>query len=457
MSENFVTLYNYAEIEMRYALFIILLTLGFGANALDFEGLTAKAVEVTAPANSGLDGIYVVPDSRGATMVYTASSATSDVRWARYSRMGAAYAQDLAPQRDGVRITMACDAEDMGYVIEENGRSRYYWIISYADHYLDLQSIGFAAEQDCDRAHLTFGGKAAELEAYSPTGRRIGVSRELEVQYNTLAFDDQTFSYHSTTATATLGGIDASFSVAGPLCDTRFTLSGDRFLEAWGAGQSVESELYKAVGVEARTRATQTERDADNEQRVDAELGGSAPADITFEAAVTDGAIFTEWQISRSADFNDVYNSFSELEFTYSFTEQGTTYVRFTANNAAGTCPYEGDTYKVFIGESKLDIPNAFSPGASPGVNDLWKVSYKSIVTYKCTIFNRWGKKLFESDDPSVGWDGMTGSKIVPPGVYFYVIKAVGADGVKYDRAGDINVIGFNEGNVSSSNTETDY
>ena len=200
-------------------------------------------------------------------------------------------------------------------------------------------------------------------------------------------------------------------------------------MKAWGQEQSIESATFDTQSVEASTRATQTQREADNEQRVESDgLGGSAPADITFEAAVTDAAIFNEWQISRSPDFADVLNSYNDLEFSYTFTEQGTTYVRFTANNAAGTCPYESETYKVFIGESKLDIPNAFSPDSSPGVNDEWKVSYKSIVIYKCTIFNRWGKKLFESENPAQGWDGKVGGKVVPPGVYFYVIKAVGAE-----------------------------
>lgn len=267
-----------------------------------------------------------------------------------------------------------------------------------------------------------------------------------------MTFDDEDFAYHTVTQTASYEGIEHSFSVTAPLCDTSFRLSGDRFLKAWGMEQTVESPSYSTLNVEATTRATQEARENDNEQRVETEgLGGSAPADITFEAAVTDAAIFTEWQISRTPDFSDVYNSFSELTFTYSFTEQGTTYVRFTADNASGTCPWQSDTYQIFIGESKLDIPNAFSPGTSPGVNDLWKVSYKSLVSYSCAIFNRWGKKLFESDNPAQGWDGTVGGKTVPPGVYFYVIKAVGADGIKYDRAGDINIIGYKDNRTTTS------
>ncbi len=50
----------------------------------------------------------------------------------------------------------------------------------------------------------------------------------------------------------------------------------------------------------------------------------------------------------------------------------------------------------------------------------------------------------------------MIGGKPVPAGVYFYVIKAVGADGVKYNKAGDINVIGFKDNTTNSNNTDTE-
>lgn len=441
---------------MKY-LFLPVILMSFTASALDFDGAALKPVEVKAEASSGLDAIYVIAEPRGVSMVYTAASATSPVRWLRYSRMGASYAEEVTPQREGARLTLPCATEDMGYVIEEGGRSRYYWVINYAGHRLDLKSISFAAEQDCDRTHFDFTGSAGELEAYSPLGRRIIVSRDLEISYTSLAFNDESFAYSPVQLSDVLGSVSSTFSVGAPLANTSFTLSGDRFLKAWGQTQTIESDTYATRRVEAQTRATQEQRDADNEQRVEGgELGGSAPCDITFEAAVSDAAVFNEWQISRSPDFSEIINSYNDQVFSYTFTEQGKTYVRFISDNADGTCPFESQTYEIFIGESKFDIPNAFSPGTSPGVNDEWKVSYKSIVSYKCTIFNRWGKKLFESDDPSVGWDGKTGGKVVPPGVYFYVIKAVGADGVKYDKAGDINIIGFKNNSNNSSNQETE-
>ena len=43
--------------------------------------------------------------------------------------------------------------------------------------------------------------------------------------------------------------------------------------------------------------------------------------------------------------------------------------------------------------------------------------------------------------DPSQGWDGRYGGKLVKSGVFFYVIQAEGADGKKYKLSGDINVL----------------
>lgn len=132
-----------------------------------------------------------------------------------------------------------------------------------------------------------------------------------------------------------------------------------------------------------------------------------------------------------------------ELETTYTFRELGTFYVRFVCADASGECEYYSDTYTVSIGNSSLQCPNAFSPGASEGVNDEWKVSYRSIVSYECHIFNRNGVKMTSMTDPSQGWDGKYNGKLVPAGVYYYVIKATGADGKKYNLSGDINIVNY--------------
>ena len=50
-------------------------------------------------------------------------------------------------------------------------------------------------------------------------------------------------------------------------------------------------------------------------------------------------------------------------------------------------------------------------------------------------IYNRWGQKVFESQEPAARWDGKVDDKIAPSDVYVYQIKWRRGDGslVKFD------------------------
>lgn len=409
--------------------------------AVNFTGAAADAVIITPAASTGLEAVYVLPSTDGVIMEFAGASASA--RWSVFSNMGGAYAQEA-----GIGTSLPCRSGDMGYIVEDNGRQTCFWVVDYSAHELNLEAIAFnAVDSDCNRAVFDFTGNADEIAYFTINGRRTVLPRDIELTWQTLEFDENSFSFTNSQGSEKLPSVQRTAGAPAAFCNTSYVLSGDRFLNAWGRPQSIESETLTAYAVDARTRATQTERETDNEIKDDSEgLGGSAPCEIKFEAAVTDAAVYTQWEISRSQEFDILENSFNELEFSYTFNEQGTYYVRFTANNADATCPYESEVYEVSIGESRLDIPNAFSPDASPGTNDEWKVSYKSLIDYECHIFNRWGKELFSSTDPSQGWDGKHGGKYVPAGVYFYVIKATGSDGKKYNKSGDINIINYKIG-----------
>ena len=74
-------------------------------------------------------------------------------------------------------------------------------------------------------------------------------------------------------------------------------------------------------------------------------------------------------------------------------------------------------------------------------------------------IFNRWGNKIIELNDASQGWDGTYRGKLVPAGVYYYVIKARGSDGKVYNIDGDINIIRYRQsshGNDEPGSTVVD-
>ncbi len=417
------------------------------AVALDFEGTTSSPIEISCEQSTGLSSVYVLDGTTGIRI----SSPDANARWSRFSKLGAAFAEPIAPQVSNGVSWIVPTNEDMGYILESNGQSNYFWVINYHNHEFKDGTITIASEQDCDRLHLDFTGNAPEIDYYTINGRKVALSRDIKVSYSTLVFDENSSGYVQTNTIENLVSLGSSFTINQPLCNTTVNISGDRFLSAWGREIEIESPQIEATAVSATVFATQEQREIDNEQKDNTDgLGGSAPCNIKFEAYVTDAAIYSEWQFSRSPEFDNIELSFSDLVVEHTFREQGTTYVRFVANNATGTCEYVSDTFEIFIGESKLDIPNAFSPESSPGINDEWRVSYKSLISYECHVFNKWGKCLFSSTDPAQGWDGKSGGKYVGAGTYYYVIVAEGADGVKYKKSGDINIINFKEGSGSS-------
>lgn len=408
-----------------------------------------KPVECEAPSSSGLRAVYVVNGVSGVNIVYTPSNSANQVTWSRFSALGGGYAEPVTAgvTTEGSSSVLTAVEADMGYIVEEGSERTCFWVVDYALHPLDMHSLIEAAEEpDCSMTALILEGSAPRLTYHDINGRQLTLSREMNLSYTTLEYNEETHVFTPVETSETLDDAEHTIHTPAPLCSTRFTLEGDRFLKVWGRTQSVTSPEVAAYAVDQRSWATRQGEKAENEISGGddvTQLGGSAPAVVDFGAAVTEAAIFTEWQMSRSADFDEITYRESQPEFTYTFDELGTTYVRFVCDNAAGKCQSVGQTYEVSIGESQLLCPNAFSPGVSEGVNDEWRVSYKSIIEFDCHIFNRWGQKMATLTDPSQGWDGRHGGKIVPAGVYYYVIKARGADGKKYNLSGDINIVGY--------------
>lgn len=426
------------------SLIISLLTIiSVTASSLSFIG-NNKSVLTDKPASStGLDEIYILYNLNDVSAQYKASS-SAEVKWYRFSNLGGGYAEELSgiTKQNNV-YTLHKLESDMGYIVQEGTTRHYFWIVDYSKHYFDIDRLDFAPEQECDIVALNPIGQGAPIKYYTINGQSKELSRDIKLTYNTLEYNAETSSYNETVITETFSALSETIRAKAPLCNTEFSLSGDRFLKSWDEVISITSDSYTTIAVEAETSATQTIRENDNEKKEETALGGSAPVEIEFNAVCTDAVIFTEWQFATDAEFENITYRMNETHFTYTFREQGTIYVRFVASNNEGTCNYYSQTYEVFIGESSLECPNAFSPEGSEGINDEWKVSYKSIISFECHIFNRWGIKVAELNDPSQGWDGKHNGKYVPSGVYYYVIKAEGADGRKYNLNGDINIIKY--------------
>ena len=74
--------------------------------------------------------------------------------------------------------------------------------------------------------------------------------------------------------------------------------------------------------------------------------------------------------------------------------------------------------------------------------NDFFKLNTNNILELEGTIFNRWGQVIFIINTIEGGWDGRTVAGIeCPEGTYYYLIHALGGDGVEYNFQGPVGLI----------------
>jgi gliding motility-associated-like protein len=90
-----------------------------------------------------------------------------------------------------------------------------------------------------------------------------------------------------------------------------------------------------------------------------------------------------------------------------------------TVSNLCGSA---SDTITVAVKDCRCDlfVPNAFTPNAD-GANDRFiPVSNCAMDEYRLSIFDRWGRMLFESTDPYSGWNGQTGDAYCTSDTYIW-------------------------------------
>lgn len=151
-------------------------------------------------------------------------------------------------------------------------------------------------------------------------------------------------------------------------------------------------------------------------------------------------------------DFGDVLGSSTEKNPTYSYKKLGSYDVRLkvTSENGCMDDTLVKAAVKV-VGEGVLKFPNAFIPnlyGGNGGTydlpdykNEVFHPTSEGVVVYKMLIYNRWGEKLFESDDINKGWDGYYKGKLCEQGVYVYRATGRFTNGKTFDVRGDVTLL----------------
>lgn len=112
----------------------------------------------------------------------------------------------------------------------------------------------------------------------------------------------------------------------------------------------------------------------------------------------------------------------------------GMYWVTVTRSNCSAT-----DSVHVAIKDcaTPLEMPNIFTPNRD-GQNDLLiPLSFRGIASMHTTIRNRWGQVIYETDLPSIRWDGHG----APEGIYFWVVSYVDVEGEQKSAEGYVTLL----------------
>ncbi|MBI4929431.1 MAG: gliding motility-associated C-terminal domain-containing protein [Bacteroidetes bacterium] len=93
-------------------------------------------------------------------------------------------------------------------------------------------------------------------------------------------------------------------------------------------------------------------------------------------------------------------------------------------------------------------LPNAFSPNGD-GENDVLKIYSKvpeCIVDVKLVIYNRWGEKVFQTEDPTFEWDGtynraILNNHLAGTEVFVYKLEVTVFPDKQFKKTGNISLV----------------
>ncbi len=148
-----------------------------------------------------------------------------------------------------------------------------------------------------------------------------------------------------------------------------------------------------------------------------------------------------QWEIPN-AETAQTANTENVLDVTFPADVPNIYPVTLTVTNQFG-CVDSITRNVTIVNDVVLYAPNTFTPDDDE-FNQAWEfyITGIDIYDFNLKIFNRWGELIWESNDPSVSWDGTYNGKIVQDGVYNWVMECADSQNDKrYTFNGHINVI----------------
>lgn len=145
--------------------------------------------------------------------------------------------------------------------------------------------------------------------------------------------------------------------------------------------------------------------------------------------------------ISYFYNFDDVGQSSNVQNPTFSYTTSGQKRPMQVVTNQYGCT--DTSYQNLFIEPFTVYIPNTFTPDGNEFNGIFDAVIYLPVYEWEFEIFNRWGERLFISEDPTLGWDGTYNGEIVQDDTYTYKLTYKSCEDINKERiiTGHVNLL----------------
>lgn len=394
-----------------YLLFITLLIPSYLSGQLTAPGSGAARTS-TYPSSPGVkDPIFIYCNSDGitrGTLVASSPKGTGpfSFSWDQWNNVTKSFSIHLKTDA-GVMNSTANNLDEGGYRITISGgydTTITGWIV------MDQKPVAEAKLQNplknCDYVALdgTATATVTSFHYFDPvTGAQLNLPNELKFMWSSMP--ESVIPYPDV-------DIDpVSFSP--PLEDVTYTL------KVTTLGCSNEASFYyESIHVKA-------------DFSVEPETG-EAPLEVNFTDKSIRGT-FYKWE------FGDDTVSYLKDPPPHIYYRPGDYSVKLTVESDRH-CVDSMRFNKIIVDPSSLHIPNVFTPDGD-GYNETFMVDSKSLRFISMEVFSQSGLKVYSFTGTGerlkswTGWDGNinNSSRKATPGVYFYIIRALGWDDIKYD------------------------
>ena len=150
---------------------------------------------------------------------------------------------------------------------------------------------------------------------------------------------------------------------------------------------------------------------------------------------------FNDFFLLSQGYVNNVLGSSKSINPTFDFgIEKNYADVCLKVKDSFGCVDVFCDTLRLAENAFRLIMPNVFTPG-NDGKNDVFQPKGVGITSFQLNIFDRWGHKVFSTNDLLTPWDGTINGDSAKFETYLWNVEFSGSTGKTRKLEGYVNVI----------------